>query len=553
MQRYVHWLTVAVLPILVHCLAVAPAEPVFAGDSNRHVMTSVFFRDFLLDAQFASPKSYAEAYYEQYPALGLLIWPPLFHGVCGVFMIVFGTSATVPRLLIMASLVLASCSVFQLSRRALDRQLATLVTIVFSLLPLVFTYSRDVMLEMPTLALVLYSLERFDQWLRTARPFALYTAAVTAALAALTRFDAVVLLPSYLCLLLFANGWKKLCTWHVASATLTALIIVAPVYLVIMREVGDLHVRQAASSVGGSIDGGPSGFMLPGNFWFYPSVLIEQAGWTATICFAAGLLTLLNSRHRKDYAAFSALLLATYVTFTPLAELRSRHAIYWLPAVAFFAVVAVEKLCVTVNGLIDSRITASDRSTATRRMVLVSGCLYALLISSTAIAALREPAYRVEGYRAAAEYVLLHTAEGDRVLFDGWWDGNFTYHIRHLDSSRSRHVVRGDRLLYEFVCVPETDFQLHAETDRDILRLLLDVDPKLVIIENPQFYQTIDAAQQLRELIHAQPALFVPQTSIPVQSTLQYLKKFQLEVYRFNAVAVRQLLSETERSGDVSG
>ena len=48
-------LCLAALPILVWCLSIQPAEPVFDGDSNRHVMTSIFFRDFLADGQYTDP------------------------------------------------------------------------------------------------------------------------------------------------------------------------------------------------------------------------------------------------------------------------------------------------------------------------------------------------------------------------------------------------------------------------------------------------------------------------------------------------------------------
>ena len=35
-----HILLIAALPVLVHLVVRAPAEPVFNGDANRHVMTS---------------------------------------------------------------------------------------------------------------------------------------------------------------------------------------------------------------------------------------------------------------------------------------------------------------------------------------------------------------------------------------------------------------------------------------------------------------------------------------------------------------------------------
>ena len=51
------------------------------------------------------------------------------------------------------------------------------------------------MLEMPTLALCLVCLDQFDVWLARNQKGHLFCAALAAAFAALTRFDAIVLLP----------------------------------------------------------------------------------------------------------------------------------------------------------------------------------------------------------------------------------------------------------------------------------------------------------------------------------------------------------------------
>lgn len=519
-------LCLGVLPALVWCLSIQPAEPVFDGDSNRHVMTSVFFRDFLADGQYTAPKAYAEAYYEQYPALGLLVWPPLFHGVCGAVMLIFGTSVVVPRILIVGFLIVSARSVYRIARRVIDPELAMLTTIVYALLPFVFRYSHDVMLEMPTLMLCLLSAEHFDQWTANERRRSLYIAAVTAALAALTRFDAVMLLPFYFFTLLLRGRWKRLWTWHVAAAAGLAICLIAPVYLLIAKEMGSLHIRQAAESVGGSVDGSAGGFLSLNNLLFYPSALPEQCGWPVAILATGGLLAAVGLRKSRRFVIFLALVLATYVTFTPLAELRARHSLYWLPSAAFFAVFAADAA---------AKLLAEGFGKALRFSTTV--VVYALLLSSTAWSTLQEPSYRVEGYRQAAAFVLKQTSPGDRVFFDGWWDGNFTYYMRHLDPDRSRHIIRGDRLLYDFVCVPATDFQQHVETDADILAALTRSDPEYVVIENPQFFETIEIAQRLRDLIHARPEIFVPVEVIPVQSSLTHKTKFRLEIYEYRPVA----------------
>ena len=176
------WLLLAALPVLLHLIALLPNEPVFNGDANRHVMTSVFFRDFLIDLPLDHPKQYADDYYQQYPALGLMVWPPLFHGVSGLLMTVFGTSAWVPRLFVFACFIWSAFSLYRLCHRRISAEQSELVTVIYALMPMIFTYSRYIMLEMPTLALCLLAIERFDAWLQQQRTCNLYIAAIAAAL-----------------------------------------------------------------------------------------------------------------------------------------------------------------------------------------------------------------------------------------------------------------------------------------------------------------------------------------------------------------------------------
>jgi len=523
------------LPVVLHLICVRPVEPVFGGDSNRHVMTSIFFRDFITDGEYTDPKGYAEHYFEQYPALGLLVWPPLFHGVCGVLMLIFGTSADVARWLVLLSFVVSCLCVYRIARRVVDDDRASAVMILYSISPLIFDFSRDIMLEMPTLALVLVSADQFDLWLRGTSQRSLYIASISAALAALTRFDAAVLLPFYLAMFVLRGGWSKLLTRHALIASAIALCLVSPVYLLIAKEMGHLHLRQAVESVGGSSDGTRNAFLAVRNLWFYPAAIVEQAGWPTAILFIVGLLTSLHPSHRQQRSVFLALLIATYVTFSPLAELRARHAIYWMPSIAFFAICGLE----SAVGIL-RRVPRLQINTANPRRL--AALAYSLLFASTAAASMTLPTYRIEGYRTAAEYVLRHSSPGDRVFFDGWWDGNFTYHMRHLDPTRSRTVLRGDRLLYDFVCVPATDFQKYVENDRDIITKLLEADPKFIVLEDPQFYQTIAVAQQLRDLVKAQPEIFELKEVIAVKSSIVHLPEFHLDVLQFNSKAAEEWL-----------
>jgi hypothetical protein len=131
-------------------------------------------------------------------------------------------------------------------------------------------------------------------------------------------------------------------TCLIASAV--AIVLVGPVYLVIAKEMGHLHVRQAAESVGGSEDGTANAFLASKNLWYYPVALVEQSGWPAAVLCVLGFVRHCDEISDSENSTFIALMVATYVTFSPLAELRARHAIYWMPSVAFFAVLGLEAI-----------------------------------------------------------------------------------------------------------------------------------------------------------------------------------------------------------------
>ena len=535
-RPYRRWLLLASLPLLLHFVVLAPAEPVYNGDANRHMMTSVFFRDFLSDMPVANPKQYAEDYYNQYPALGLMIWPPLFHGVVGALMTVFGTSVWVARCYVFGSFLLAAFSLYKLCRRRMSAEQAELVVTLFALLPMIFEYSRYVMLEMQTLALCLVCLERFDIWLREHRTRNLYIAAVAAALASLTRFDAVVLLPTLLLMTVFEKRLKQLFSWHVVGAAIVAVIVLGPTYAVIWREMGDLHVRQAAESVSGRANES----WMSNSYEYYPSHIPDQAGWVATALLWLGLIVGATRTHRATATVFAALLISTYVTFTPLAELQARHAIYWLPAVAYFACVGAMQIASLLE-----RFFSGKRETAWRFVC-------AVLICGTAVTTYFLESYRVTGYERASTVALQHTNSGDKIFIDGWWDGNITYHIRHLDSTRSRHIVRSDKVLYDFTNVPNVDFKAYVESDEGILNAIAETDATCVVFEDPQPFGNIAISHRMHELIKSMPKQFPLIETVPVSLKFPSARPFQLKVFSVNKPELNAYLQKANQASEIA-
>jgi len=162
---------------VLHAVFSPFGEPFRNGDETRHVMTGVFVRDAITDIteSAADPRGYASRYYVQYPALGIIIWPPVFYMVEGLAMWAFGTGYTVARAVVYGFALLGGVYAYLLVRRTHGQRVACATLAVLGLAPVVFEHTGYVLLEVPTLALVLASVlvvAAIAWWLLGERPHA---------------------------------------------------------------------------------------------------------------------------------------------------------------------------------------------------------------------------------------------------------------------------------------------------------------------------------------------------------------------------------------------
>ena len=464
----------------------------------------------LSDMPVGNPKTYAEQYYLQYPALGLLVWPPLFHFIEGLLMTVCGTSFLVGRIAVAGFAVLAGVYFFRLMAKTHDRLSASVALVWFGLCPLIFMFSRQVMLEIPTLAWSLMAVFHFERYLESTRRRDLVLIALAAAAAALTRFDAIWLLPCFGLLLLARRKLHLLRRVEVWIAIVGAVLLVLPFYALAAREVGALHSRQATHSVMSE----PAGFLAAKNFAFYLRMLPHQIGWLLVGLAVVGLSRLRRWDWLQQNVPYLAIALATYATFTPIAELDVRHSIYWIPA---FVVMAWNGVTELARG---------------RLRPYLRPAIAALVVGVMTSAALTAPRPTLSGYREAAEWVLKNSPNESRFLFDGWLDGNFSYHVRNLDPARQHAVLRGDKLLYGFICVPSTDLHEYAKTDRDIMDVIYRYDPAFVVVEDPQPKQVVATALRLRQVLREHPDRYRLEHTVAVTGESDRIGGYSLLIYR---------------------
>jgi hypothetical protein len=493
---------------LVHVAAYKATEP-FYYDEPVHVMTGVFFGDLLRDLPIGSLRDYATRYALQYPALGLLVWPPFFHVIEGLFMVVFGPSLIVSKVLIGLFAAIACAYLFRFACRTHDVATAALAVLIFGLCPLIFDFSRQVMLEMPTMALGLGATYHVARYIDEERRRDLLFAALTSTLAVLTRYDGVFLLPLFALMVFVRKRLDLLRRQAVLVSAGLALLVVLPFCWLVAKEIGWFHVRQATQQISPTV----SYFLAPRNFIFYPLLLPQQIGWFAFVPAVVGLVFGMTAAGRKRSWPYLSIVGATYITFTPLAELLSRHVIYWMPAFSLFAADGV--------ALISNWLAAWRPRIA----------LTTLVVAGTCWGTMRQPPLFVRGYEEAARYVLSTSKTSRFVMFEGRLSGNFAFQIRRHDPHRRLWVLRGDKLLYAVLSDPTIAYKEIAKSDKDILDTIFRYDPELIVVGEPRV-PSLPMAERLRAVLRDYPDRFRLESVIPVQSNLSDFPGVKLMVYR---------------------
>ncbi|MGA9994454.1 MAG: glycosyltransferase family 39 protein [Pyrinomonadaceae bacterium] len=495
---------------LVYGLSYPATEPFFNNDETRHVMTGVYFRDLLHDMPFGQLRAYTVNYYLQYPALGLLVWPPLFYITEGLLMSVFGTSLVVAKSLVAVYALVACAYLFFLVARTHDTTRAAIAVLVFALSPLIFQFSHYVMLELPTVAMGLAATFYFVRYMDEEQRRDLLLAGLFSVLTALTRFDAIYLLPLFV-ILLVARGrlgiLKRKEVWIVAAV---AILLVLPFYAMTTASMGWLHFKSVTEQV----DAGQPAFFSLKRLFFYPSKLPQQLGWLALVPAVVGIVYSMKTSRRSQTLIYFAIIVSVFLTFTPVAETDSRHTIYWIPAFAFFAAEGIALL------------------TAWLRQPKLYLPLAALLILGMTWHAFSKPLAHMRGYEEAAQYVVANSNTSPFCLFQGHLNGNFVYQVHRHDADRKLWVLRTDKLLFSVLVNAGVEYKQFTENDEEMLATIYKYDPEFILIEETQGAETIPAENHVREVINNHPERFRLEKTFPIESTDTGFFSGQIKVFR---------------------
>ena len=455
-----------VASVILHGIGRGEFDPTY--DEAAHAITGVFFRDFFRDLPLLNAQQYAFRYYAQYPALGLIHWPPLFHVAEGLVFTLFGPSVVAARLTVALFCMLGAVFWYRLVSRLHSPGLAALSTIVLATLPEILRCEKSVILEMPSLALCIVASYYWVVYLETGVVGNAYRFAATAGLALLTKQHSVYLAFFCLLTLVLLNGWKLMRPRRVAGAVALGLVLVVPYYALTMR----LHRHTIAADV---LQGGAH----PGRFTFYWTALPQAGGWVVLCLAVAGLVSWRGWADSRAFRVMIAWVAASYLMLLAFAQTEARYSIYWLPAIAFFA-----------SGVFFIRTTVPPI-----RVVLAAAGMLLAGANLWGAWQFRKPA--TNGYLEAAK-ALVSRGPGGVVLYDGAASHDFIFFVRLLDRDRKWYVLRKN--LYVARINWDYGRKVLAHSEADLRELIADYGVRYFAVQDPN-HEYAPIQKTLREYL----------------------------------------------------
>ncbi|MDB5799405.1 MAG: 4-amino-4-deoxy-L-arabinose transferase [Rhodocyclales bacterium] len=476
----------------------------FWSDSPRHALNGVFVADMIRAMPIHDPSGYAYAYYAKYPALTILFYPPLFYFFSAPFYWLFGVSHETALAAVFVLYVAFALGSYRLFRFWLSPLFAACAAASLALSPEIAFWGRQVMLEVPAFAPLVWSAVFFTSFRKTLKSAHLYWAALLLVLAMYTKISAVFMAPAYLVVLLVENRqlFRQRHVWIVGALSAIALIPL----VVLTLKFGQANLQSAS----GVADSEVSRSSLAGWLWYIRQIP-GQLGWPLALSAGAALVVAVLARARLgmtrgDIVFWAAWLFVGYLFFSAIDLKEARHSVFILPPLVFaaFAMFAAYG----------------------RRIGMAAAALLTLaVVIQTAV---WRPVYFVDGYAEAVRYIAKVAPAGSSVVFSGYRDGSFVFNMRAEKSRPDLSVVRADKLLLRVAVRRELGVEQKPMDEQEIVDTLNRLGARYVVMQ-PGFWNDLAVMQRFEHVLAS--AQFERVATIPTPANHDAHEK-ELVIYR---------------------
>ena len=475
------------------------------SDSPRHALNGIFIKDLFLGG-LREPSEFAYRYYAQYPALTILFYPPLFYFISAPFYALFGASHETALLVVALHYVAFALGSWRLFRFWLPSWQAGAAALMLAASPEIASWGRQVMLEIPAFAFMVWSAVFFMRYRREQRAIYIYATAALLALAMYTKITACFLAIVFAGTLLVERREALLRDRQIWIVALLFVVSLIPL-VVLTIKFGQANVQ----SVAGIADAAASRKTIAGWLW-YVRQLPGQLGWPLLIVASLGLVAAawrrsVGGMSRADAWFWLLWLVCGYLFFSAIDLKEARHSIFILPPLVLAATLLLASLS-------NSRLSA-----------LALAVLVAAVTMQTVVL---RPVLYVEGYAQAADFMARHAPVGSKVLFSGYRDGSFVFNMRAREDRPDLSVIRADKLLLKVAVRRELGVGQKHLTEKEMAEQFNRLGVHYLVVQ-PGFWNDLEVMQRFENLLATNQ--FQEVARIPTHANFNAHEK-ELVIYR---------------------
>lgn len=475
------WCFIVCFVIAILFVTGAPVDGAFFwADSPRHALNGAFIMDMLKDMPTDDPVGYAYAYYSQFPALTILFYPPLYSFILALFYAIFGVSQETALLTGFVCYCFFAVGTYYLARFWLSPFASFGATLILCTAPEIAFWGRQVMLEIPVYAFMVWSAYYLNRYIRSDHIKFLYFSIALLVLAAYVKSPVVFIALPYLIILFQYRGIKIFKDNHYyIILALTVLGLIPLIYITF--EFGQSNIQSATDSPEAINDT----FTLEVLTWYLIRIP-DQLGWAAIFGLFAALTSFILWTEGKIIAIKNSLFLIFwfvigYIFYTFIELKLIRFSIHMLLPLALFIGFACDKI-------------------NEKKKHLGNYFIAIIMVLTLAETMITRPVEYVAGYNDVVKRVAALAPHDSNILFSGYRDGSFIFAMRSIGDRPDVSTVRSDKLLLRIASRRE----LGVEEKNYTIEEIADLINKLAIhyvVAQPDFWIDLEQMNLLQTLL----------------------------------------------------
>ncbi len=467
--------------------ATAPThEDFWWTDGATFALNGELIRDYVASGLAQNPMVFASAWYLRYPALTISLYPPIFPMVEAAVFAVFGFSHSAAQATVTAFAALAAFGAYLTMRSATGILAATGTAVLLLATPGVLLWSRQVVMEVPTLAFLLLAAATLLRYQANRRTKWLLGAVVLLLAAVYTKQPAIFAALAFAVALLVDEGvpvFRRISTWAAVAVGAIGLVPLALFTLIFAAQNIDSAIGTSTASVveGQSV----TRFSLQA-FTVYAGALPNIAGYIPLVTAPAycALVASLGWRSRQERRLAVLMLswfIVDYLFISAIGHFEARYGIF----------LTVPLVVLTV--LFMTRVMTQRWSGAG---ALAAGVfVFAVAITSSHVT-------RISGYDAVARYIVDHTNQDDTVLFHGKESKNFTFSVRARSPQPKIFILRAEKILVSYNIIREWGITDRGMSDAEVEAIVDRYGIKYIVLQ-PDFWTDQPSIAKLQTLAYS--------------------------------------------------